>query len=132
MSNINQVKSEIKSYFSKMRKDKAEWCRFAVIALFAYLLTIIFTSSFDSSLGYDIRSEFSGYLILLSFFNFLFINHKQSSDGLKLLSFCHLIICIANFLMIKSFIMPLLIKLFICYLAIFLLLIILREIKNRA
>jgi hypothetical protein len=132
MSDINQVKSEIKSYFSKTRRNKAEWFRFAIIALFAYLLTIIFTSSFDSSLGYDIRSEFSGYLIILSFFSFLFIDYKHSSHGLKLLSFCHVIVCIANFLIIKSVIVPFLIKLFICYAAIFLLLVVLREIKNRA
>jgi len=132
MSDIKQVKSEINSYFSRTRKNKAEWIRFAVIALFAYFLTIIFTSSFDSSLGYDIRGEFSGYLILLSFFSFLFIDYKHSSHGLKLLSFCHVILCITNFLVIKSIIVPFLLKLFTCYAAIFLLLVILREIKNRA
>lgn len=132
MSDINQVKSEINSYFSKTRRNKAEWLRFAVIALFAYLLTIIFTSSFDSSLGYDVRSEFNGYLIVLSFFSFLFIDYKHSSHGLKLLSFCHVVVCIANFLMIKSVIVPFLLKLFTCYAAIFLLLVVLREIKNRA
>ena len=132
MSDINQVKSEIKSYFAKTRKNKAEWVRFSIIALFAYLLTIIFTSSFDSSLGYDVRSEFSGYLIILSFFSFLFLDYKRSSHALKLLSFCHVVVCIANFLMIKSIIVPFLLKLFICYVAIFLLLIVLREIKNSA
>ena len=132
MSNINQVTNEIKSYFAKTHKNKSELFRFSVIALFAYYLTIIFTGSFDSSLGYDVRSEFSGYLVVLSFFSFLFISHKHSSHGLKLLSFCHVIICLTNFLIIKSVTTPFLLKLFTCYAAIFLLLVILREIKNRA
>jgi hypothetical protein len=132
MSNLNQVKNEIKSYFAKTHKNKSELFRFTVIAVFAYYLTIIFTGSFDSSLGYDVRSEFSGYLVILSFFSFLFVSHKHSSHGLKLLSFCHAIICLTNFLIIKSVTAPFLLKLFTCYAAIFLLLVILREIKNRA
>ena len=132
MSNLNQVKNEIKSYFAKTHKNKSELFRFTVIAVFAYYLTIIFTGSFDSSLGYDVRSEFSGYLVILSFFSFLFVSHKHSSHGLKLLSFCHAIICLTNFLIIKSVTAPFLLKLFTCYTAIFLLLVILREIKNRA
>jgi hypothetical protein len=132
MSNINQVTNEIKSYFAKTHKNKSELFRFSVIALFAYYLTIIFTGSFDSSLGYDVRSEFSGYLVVLSFFSFLFISHKHSPHGLKLLSFCHVIICLTNFLIIKSVTTPFLLKLFTCYAAIFLFLVILREIKNRA
>ncbi len=131
MSNLNQVKNEIKSYFAKTHKNKSELFRFTVIAVFAYYLTIIFTGSFDSSLGYDVRSEFSGYLVILSFFSLLFVSHKHSSHGLKLLSFCHTIICLTNFLIIKSVTAPFLLKLFTCYAAIFLLLVILREIKNR-
>jgi len=132
MSDINQVKGEIKSYFSKTHKNKPELIRFSIIALFAYYLTVVLVGSFDSSLGYDVRSEFSGYLVILSFFSFLFVSHKHSSHGLKLLSFCHAIICLTNFLIIKSVTAPFLLKLFTCYAAIFLLLVILREIKNRA
>lgn len=133
MSSLNQVKNEVKSYFTKTHKNKAEFFRFAFLALLAYYLTFIFSGSFNSFLGYDVRSEFSGYLVLLSFFSFLFIVHKHgSSHGLKLLSFCHVVLCITNFLIIKSLIAPFFLKLFVCYTVIFLLLVIIREIKNRS
>ncbi len=131
MSNINQVTNEIKSYFAKTHKNKAELFRFSIIALFAYFLTVVFTGSFDSSLGFDVRAEFSGYLVILSFASFLFVTHRHSSHGLKLLSFCHTIISLTNFLILKSLVTPFLLKLFTCYASIFLLLVILREIKNR-
>jgi hypothetical protein len=132
MSSLKQIKSEIKSYFSKTHRNKPELIRFTIIALFSYFLTVVLTGSFNSSLGYDVRGEFSGYLILLSFFSFLFIAFRYNTHGLRFLSCCHVVVCITNFLILKSILVPFLLKLFVCYTSIFLLLVILREIKNRA
>ena len=132
MSDFQQEKQQASTYVSKLKNDKRELIRVCVIALFSCYLTAKFLGSFDSSIGYDIIGEFSGYLILLSFFSFLFINHKfTKSDGLNSLSFCHLLLCLTNFLIIKSLSTLILLKLITSFASIFLLLMILREIKNR-
>jgi hypothetical protein len=132
MSDLQQVKQQADTYLSRLKGDKSELVKAISITLFSGYLTAKFLGSFDSSLGYDIRGEFSGYLILLSFLSFLFINHKfTKSDGLKLLSFCHLILCLTNFLIIKSLSTLMLLKLITSFASIFLLLVIVREIKNR-
>ena len=132
MSDLQQVKQQAATYLSRLKGDQSQLVKVISIALFSCYLTTKFLGSFDSSLGYDIRGEFSGYLILLSFFSFLFINHKfTKSDGLKLLSFSHLLLCLANFLIIKSISSLILLKLITSFASIFLLLVIVREIKNK-
>lgn len=132
MSNFNQIYQDFISYINSIKRNKTELLKISILLLFSIYLTIKFLGSFESTLGYDIRSEFSGYMIILSFFNFLFISFKQGNfNNLKLLSFFHLIICLLNFLIIKSFSTLVLFKIIISFFSIFLLLIILREIKNR-
>lgn len=132
MSEFQQVKQQAATYLSELKNNKSELIKMISIALFSVYLTTKFLGSFDSTLGYDIRGEFSGYLLLLSFFSFLFINHKFTKfDGLKPLSFCHLLLCLTNFLIIKSLSTLILLKFITSFASIFLLLMILREIKNR-
>ena len=132
MSDFQQVKQQAATYLSELKNNKSELIKMISIALFSVYLTTKFLGSFDSTLGYDIRGEFSGYLLLLSFFSFLFINHKIiKSDGLKLLSFCHALLCLTNFLIIKSLSTLMLLKFITSFASIFLLLVILRQIKNR-
>jgi len=132
MSDFQQVKQQATTYLFGIKNNKLELIKISVLVLFSGYLTAKFLGSFDSSIGYDIRGEFSGYLIVLSFFSFLFINHKfTKSDGLKPLSFCHLLLCLTNFLIIKSISTLILLKLITSFASIFLLLMILREIKNR-
>jgi len=133
MSTIKQVKNEINGYLAMTHNKKSEAIRLSVIAVLAYILASSFLSPFDSSLQYDVRGEFCGYMVLLSFFCFLFIVHKHpKSHGIKLLSFVHVFVCLVNFLIIKSVVTPLIVKLIVLHVAIFLLLALLREIKNRA
>ena len=132
MSDFQQVKQKATTYLSELKNNKSELIKMIGISLFSVYLTAKFLGSFDSTLGYDIRAEFSGYLLLLSFFSFLFINHKfTKSEALKLLSFCHLLLCLTSFLIIKSLSTLMLLKLITSFASIFLLLVILREIKNR-
>ena len=56
---------------------------------------------------------------------------KERTEALKLLSFCHLLLCLTSFLIIKSLSTLMLLKLITSFASIFLLLVILREIKNR-
>lgn len=131
MSNFTQIKQQIGAYIRRLKTDKSELFKMGGLALLAIYLTIKFLGSFDSTIGYDIRGEFSGCLILVSFFSFLFIAHKTENEGLKLLSFCHVLICLINFLILKSLTTLFLLKLVTAFAAIFLLLVILREIKNQ-
>lgn len=132
MSDFQQAKQQFTTYLFGLKNNNRELIKIIVLTLFSCYLTAKFLGSFDSSLGYDIRGEFSGYLILLSFFSFLFIHPKfTKSEALKLLSFCHLLLCLMNFLIIKSLSTLMLLKFITSFASIFLLLVILREIKNR-
>jgi hypothetical protein len=132
MSNSNQVTQQFTAYVTNVKGNKSELFKLFGLLLLAIYLTSKFLGSFDSTLNYDIRGEFSGYLLLLSFFIFLFISHKhKDSDGLKLTSFLHLLTCLTNFVIIKSLSTLILLKLITAFASILLLLILLREIKNR-
>lgn len=129
---ITKTKQEIMAYLLKLKNDKSELMKIAFLAILSIYLTMKFSGSFGSTLGYDVRAEFSGYLILVSFISFLFISNKSEKKTLKLLSFFHTLICLTNFLIIKSFSTIFLLKIITVFLSIFLLLVILREVKNCA
>lgn len=132
MSDIKSLKQETYLYLNKLMNDTSELVKAILLLCFSVYLTAKFTGAFDSSQGYDIRGEFCGYLLLLSFFSFLYISCKlKESQNIKLVSFLQLMLSLVNFLIIKSLSTILLLKVVVLFLTIWLFLVLLREIKNR-
>ncbi len=132
MSDLEKMKQDTLLYLDNLMSKKSELFKMISLLFFSMYLTVKFTGSFDSSQGFDIRGEFCGYLLLISFLSFLFINYKFSeSKNLKLVSFVQLVLAIINLLIIKSLSTLLLTKIIVLFLAIFFFLVLIREIKNR-
>lgn len=132
MSDIKTLKQEAYSYLNRLINEKSELVKAILLFGFAIYLTSKFTGAFDSSQGYDIRGEFCGYLVIMSFFVFLYISCKlKERKNLKLVSFLQLMLSLVNFLVIKSLSTILLLKILVLFLTIWLFLVLLREIKNR-
>lgn len=126
------MKQDTLLYLNNLISKKSELFKMILVLFFSIYLTAKFTGSFDSSQGFDIRGEFCGYLLLMSFLGFLFINYKfNESKSLKLVSFIQLFLAIINILIIKSLSTLLLTKITVLFLAIFFFLVLIREIKNR-
>jgi hypothetical protein len=132
MSDLENLKQDTLSYLNNLMSKKSDLFKTISLLFLSMYLTAKFIGAFDSSQGYDVRGEFCGYLLLMSFFNFLFINYKfNESKNLKLVSFIQLLLAIVNLLIIKSLSTLLLLKITVLFLAIFLFLALVREIKNR-
>jgi hypothetical protein len=114
MTNINQLKEKSINYFTLLLNDKSEAIKLFATILFSIYLILKFIGGYDSTGGYDIRSEFCGYLMQFSFFCFLYVNLKpqikspenpdcsNQNCSLKFLAMIQLLLSITNFLIVKS------------------------------
>ena len=139
MSNINQLKEKSINYFTLLLNDKSEAIKLGALILFSIYLTLKFIGGYDSTGGYDIRSEFCGYLMQFSFFAFLYVNLKpQIKDqennncansyncSLKCLAILQLLLSITNFLIVKSLSTFFILKLIVLYVSILVFLVLIR------
>ena len=106
MSYLNQSKQNLKNYFHNVKANRSELFKFIGLILFTLYLTSKFLGSYNSTSGYDIRGEFCGYLLQLSFVAFLYISFRSKDSenfkNLTCLSFTVLFLAITNFLIIQS------------------------------
>jgi hypothetical protein len=137
MTNIKQLKEESINYFTLLLNDKSEAIKLGALILFSIYLTLKFIGGYDSTGGYDIRSEFCGYLMQFSFFAFLCVNIKsqvkdQENDNcvnncsLKCLATLELLLSITNFLIVKSTSTYFIFKLVVIYASILMFLVLIR------
>jgi hypothetical protein len=137
MTNINQLKQNSINYFTLLLNDKSEAIKLGALILFSIYLTLKFIRGYDSTGGYDIRSEFCGYLMQFSFFAFLYVNLKLqvkdqdnndciNSYNLKYLVVLQLLLSITNFLIVKSMSTFFIFKLIVLYASILVFLVLIR------
>ena len=140
MSTINKLKEKSFNYFTLLLNNKSEAFKLLATILFSIYLTLKFIGGYDSTGGYDIRSEFCGYLMQFSFFAFLYINlkpqikspenHDCSNQNcrLKFLAMIQLLLSITNFLIVKSMSTFFFLKLIVLYVSILIFLVLIRVI----
>jgi hypothetical protein len=137
MSTINKLKEKSLSYFTLLLNDKSEAFKLLALVLFAIYLTFKFIGGYDSTSGYDVRTEFCGYLMQFSFFAFLYVSFKAKEQqntncGLKCLSLIQLLLAITNFLIIKSVSTYFIFKLIVLFATISLFLVLIRLISHNS
>lgn len=131
---ILSIKEKSTQYIISLRNDQLEAIKALALVIFSIYLTFKFIGSYDSTSGYDIRGEFCGYLIQLSFLTFLYINFKAKEDknlqNLKCFSLLQVLLSITNFLIIKSLSTFFILKLTVLFSAILLFLALIRGISK--
>lgn len=114
----------MKNYLKTHKNNKKEIIKLSLLALFTLLIVTLFSSPFMSSSNYDMRGEFLGYLLQLSFLLFLYIDYKSKNiaelKNFKRLSYIQFSLAIFSFLILKTMWFVYIIKLFFIYAALFL------------
>ena len=128
----------------KTTTDKIKFAAKAVVvnmlsnptqAMLAFALTIFYQMPFSSNLNFDVRGEFSGYMLLFGLLLFLFVQSNLSEkvredNELPLLSYLFLIVSLFHFLIFKTFIIPGIVMMLITFLTVFLFLLIVKKIYS--
>lgn len=103
--------------------------------IFAIALTSLYFLPFSSNLNFDVRAEFSLYMLLFSFLLLLFLRLKSNeklkvAKELRALSYLLVLLTLFNLLSFKTFLLPDIIEIAVVFLMILVFLIMVKEIGH--